>query len=62
METSNTNNGNEDLNVCTDTIADVHILDLKYLHPNAVDHELHHNPVPQKPVPRQYKKWNVNAL
>ena len=48
METSNTktfnNNGNIDLNFSTDTIADVDISDLKYLSPNAVHHELHHNP------------------
>ena len=48
METSNTkafnNNGNIDLNVSTDTIADVDISDLEYLSPNAVHHELHLNP------------------
>ena len=33
------NNGNIDLNVSTDTIADVDISDLEYLSPNAVHHE-----------------------
>ena len=48
METSNrkafNNSGNVDLNVNTDTIADVDISNLEYLSPNAVHHELHHNP------------------
>ena len=48
METSNTkalnNSGNVDLNVSTDTIADVDDSDLEYLSPNAVHQELHHNP------------------
>ena len=52
METSNTkafnNNGNVDLNVSTDTIADIDISDLEYLSPNAVHHESHHNPSPQE--------------
>ena len=50
METSNTNNRNVDLNVSTDTIADadVDISDLKYLSPNAVHHESHHNPSPHE--------------
>ena len=47
METSNTkafnNNGNIDVNVSTDTIADVDVSDLEYLNPNAVHQESHHN-------------------
>ena len=47
IEASNTeafnNNGNADLNVSTDTIADVDISDLAYLSPNAVHHETHDN-------------------
>ena len=47
-EASNTeafnNNGNVDLNVSTDTIADVDVSDLAYLSPNAVHHETHNNP------------------
>ena len=47
METSNTkafnNNGNADLNVTTDTIADIDISDLAYLSPNAVHHDTHDN-------------------
>ena len=39
------NNGNIDLNVSTDTIADVDVSDLEYLSPNAVHHESHHNPL-----------------
>ena len=43
IEASNTetfnNNGNTDLNVSTDTIADVDISDLSYLSPNAVHHK-----------------------
>ena len=38
------NNGNADLNVSTDTIADVDISDLAYLSPNAVCHETGNNP------------------
>ena len=48
METSNTNNSNIDLNVSTDTIADVDISDLEYLSPNAVHHKLHHNHSPHE--------------
>ena len=33
------NNGNADLNVSTDTIADIDVSDLAYLSPNAVHHE-----------------------
>ena len=48
MEISNTNNGKVDLNVSTDTIADMDISDLEYLSPNAVHHKLHHNPSPHE--------------
>ena len=41
-------NGNIDLNVSTDTIADVDVTDLDYLSPNAVHHETHHNPSPHE--------------
>ena len=48
MEASNkkafNNNGNVDLNVSTDTIANVDISDLEYPSPNAVHHISHHNP------------------
>ena len=48
IEASNTeafnNNGNEDLNVNTDTIADVDISDLVDLSSNAVHHDVHDNP------------------
>ena len=47
IEASNTeafnNNGNKDLNVSTDTIADVDISDLAYQSPNAVHHETGNN-------------------
>ena len=42
------NNGNADLNVSTDTIADKDISDLPYLSPNAVHHETHDNPSPHE--------------
>ena len=38
------NNGNKDLNVSTDTIADVDISDLVDMSSNAVHHEMHDNP------------------
>ena len=48
IEASNTeafnNNSNTDLNVSTDTFADIDVSDLAYLSPNAVHHETHHNP------------------
>ena len=48
IEASNTealnNNGNTDLNVSTDTIADVDISDFAYLSPNAAHHKTHDNP------------------
>ena len=47
-ETDNTNNCNIDLNVSTDTIADVDMSDLEHLSANAVHYELHHNPSPHK--------------
>ena len=48
IETSNTDNSNIDLNVSTDTIANIDISDLECLSPNAILHELHHNPSPYK--------------
>ena len=48
IEASNTeafnNNGNKDLNVRTDTIADVDISDLVDMSSDAVHHERHDNP------------------
>ena len=44
METSNTNNSDVDLNVSTDTTADIDISDLEYLSLNEAHHESHHDP------------------
>ena len=48
IEASNTetfsNNSNADLNISTDTIADIDVSDLAYRSPNAVHHKTHNNP------------------
>ena len=42
------NNGNTDLKVSTDTIADVDISDLVYPSPDVVHHKMHNNPSPHR--------------
>ena len=47
IEASNTeafNNGNKDLNISTNTIADVDVSDAEDINSDAVHHEMHNNP------------------
>ena len=51
------NNGNKDLNISTNTIADVDVSDVEDMNSDAVHHEMHDNSfLHKKPVPRQCKK------
>ena len=60
IEASNTeafnNNGNKDLNVSTDTIANVDISDLVVLSSNAVHHDAHNNPSLHENLSQDCKK------
>ena len=48
IEAANTNNSDVDLNVSSDTIADIDVSYFEHLSTNAVHHESHHNPSPHE--------------
>ena len=48
IEAANKGNSNVDLNVSSDTIAEIDVSDFKHLSANSVHHESHHNPSPHE--------------